>query len=59
MVPAISDLAVGIGAPVVQNDSEVVDVDDDVSALEKDKTQNVNIINKIAVPPEMLDTDIL
>jgi hypothetical protein len=29
MVPAISDLAVGIGAPVVQNDSEVVvDVDD-------------------------------
>jgi hypothetical protein len=29
MVPAISDLAVGISAPVVQNDSEVV-VDDDV-----------------------------
>jgi hypothetical protein len=28
MVPAISDLAVGISAPVVQNDSEVVDDDD-------------------------------
>jgi len=57
MAPAISDLAVGIGAPVVQNDCKVDD--DDVWALEKYMKQNVNIINKIAVPPEKLDINML
>ena len=58
MAPAISDLAVGIGAPVVQNDCEVDD-DDDVWALDKYMKQNVNVINKIAVPPEKLDINML
>jgi hypothetical protein len=35
MVPAISDLAVGIGAPVVQNDCEVV-VDDVIVDVDVD-----------------------
>ena len=46
MAPAISDLGLGIGAPLVQNDCAVEDDDDIVTwPLETDKTQTVNIRN--------------